>query len=66
MDELYALDCCQGRIAHLENQTVKVYRFAGDGLLLSMLALAYERSCNESYYNYNLNSGIKMTGGDNQ
>lgn len=66
MDELCALDCCQGRIAHLENQTVKVYRFAGDGLLLSILALAYERSCNESYYNYNLNSGIKMTGGDNQ
>ena len=60
--------CCQMGIcskaaAHLKGGDVTVYKFFGDGLVLSIISLAYERMCGRSGYNYNYNGSCKMIGG---
>ncbi len=54
---------CSKMTAHLKTGTVAVYESFGDGLLLSMLSIAYERMCGQENYSYNFNEGCKMIGG---
>jgi hypothetical protein len=50
-------------IAHLTEKDVTLYEFFGDGLLLAVLSLAYERTCGINYYNYAYHGISKMIGG---
>ena len=57
------LDICTSMIAHLTEKDVTLYEFFGDGLLLAVLSLAYERTCGINYYNYAYHGISKMIGG---
>lgn len=54
---------CSKVTAHLKNGEVTVYESFGDGLILSLLSIAYERMCGKKSYNYNFNGRCKMIGG---
>ncbi len=49
--------------AHLKNGEVILYESFGDGLILAILSIAYERMCGSNGYNYNYNGRCKMIGG---
>jgi len=42
---------------------VRVYECFGDGILLSLITLAFERMCGKKSYDYNFNGRCKMIGG---
>lgn len=54
---------CSKATAHLKNGEVTVYESFGDGLILSLLSIAYERMCGKNGYNYNFTGKCKMIGG---
>lgn len=56
------LGICSKVTAHLKNGEVILYESCGDGLILSILSIAYERMCGSNGYNYNCNAGCKMIG----
>mgnify|MGYP000763931129 CR=1 FL=1 len=56
------LGICSKVTAHLKNGKAIVYESCGDGLILSILSIAYERTCGSNGYNYNCNAGCKMIG----
>lgn len=49
--------------AHLADGEVKVYECCGDGMILSLITLAFERMCGRQSYDYNFNGRCKMIGG---
>lgn len=55
---------CTRVTAHLKTGEMAVYESSGDGLLLSLLSIAYERMCGKQEYNYNFNGKCKMIGGE--
>ncbi len=57
------LDICSSMTAHLTEKNVTLYEFFGDGLLLSILSLACEKTCGKDIYNYCYNGYSKMIGG---
>ena len=54
---------CNWATAHLTEGEVRVYECDGDGLLLSLISLAFERMCGRRSYDYNIKKGCKMIGG---
>ena len=54
---------CSSLTAHLAEGDMDIYECAGDGTVLSVLALAYDKMCGKACYEYNFNSECKMIGG---
>lgn len=60
--------CCEIGVcskvnAHLKDGEVTLYESLGDGLILSLISIAYERMCGKNAYEYNYNESCKMIGG---
>lgn len=54
---------CRSLPAHLAEGDVDVYECFGDGIMLSVISLAYERMCGKPAYDYCFNSECRMIGG---
>ena len=54
---------CSFMTAHLTEGDVKVYECFGDGIILSLITLAFEKMCGRKVYDYYFNGGCKMIGG---
>lgn len=63
MKKAVKLGICSKVTAHLKNGNAIIYESFGDGLILSILSIAYERMCGRNGYNYNYNGRCKMIGG---
>ena len=63
LDEFCSVGECSSAIAHLSEGTVKVYECFGDGILLSLISLAFERMCGRRAYEFNYSGRCKMIGG---
>lgn len=51
---------------HLTTGNTEVYEFAGDGVILAMLSLAYDRTTLLNNFNYNWTDSEKLIGGQNK
>lgn len=54
---------CRCMTAHLADGDVDVYECDGDGIILSLLSLAYNKMCGSKFYQYYNSDGCKMIGG---
>ncbi len=63
LDEFCSVGACHWVTAHLAKGEVRVYECRGDGIILSLISLAFERMCGKNSYEYNLNGRCKMIGG---
>ncbi len=63
LNEFCAVGGCHGVTAHLSEGEVRVYECQGDGMILSLITLAFERMCGRQAYDYNFNGRCKMIGG---
>lgn len=54
---------CRYMTAHLLEGEAKIYECYGDGLIMSVATLAYERMCGKETYNYNISGLSKLIGG---
>ena len=63
LDEFCAVGDCEWVTAHLAEGEVKVYECFGDGIILSLISLAFEKMCGRRAYDYNFNGRCKMIGG---
>lgn len=63
LDEFCKVGQCHRTVAHLVEGDVTIYESYGDGLILSMISLAYERMCGANVYQYFFNHNCKMIGG---
>ena len=63
LDEFCSVGECSWVTAHLAEGDVRVYECFGDGIILSMVSLAFERMCGRQSYEYNFNGRCKMIGG---
>ena len=63
LDEFCLVGECSSLTAHLIECDVKVYECFGDGIILSLITLAFERMCGRESYEYNFNGRCKMIGG---
>ncbi|MBQ7337352.1 MAG: helix-turn-helix transcriptional regulator [Clostridia bacterium] len=64
LDEFCAVSDCIKSTAHLSEGEVTLYESVGDGLLLSVLSLAYEKMCGQRGYNYKYGGSGRMIGGE--
>ena len=63
LSECCKLGICTSTTAHLTEKDVTLYECYGDGLLLSILSLACEKTCGKDIYNYCYYGYSKMIGG---
>jgi transcriptional regulator with XRE-family HTH domain len=63
LDEFCSVGACHWVTAHLTQGEVRVYECHGDGIVLSLIAIAFERMCGRESYDYNFNGRCKMIGG---
>ena len=63
LDEFCSVGACHWVTAHLTEGEVRVYECYGDGIVLSLISLAFERMCGRQSYEYNFNGRCKMIGG---
>ena len=63
LDKFCSVGECRWVTAHLVEGEVRVYECFGDGILLSLIAIAFERMCGRQSYDYNFNGRCKMIGG---
>ena len=63
LDEFCSVGDCRWVTAHLVEGEVRVYECYGDGIVLSLISLAFERMCGRESYDYNFNGRCKMIGG---
>ena len=63
LEEFCSVGECSHVTAHLTEGEVKVYECFGDGIILSMIALAFDKMCGRPIYDYNYNGRCKMIGG---
>ena len=63
LDEFCSVGACHWVTAHLVEGEVRVYECHGDGIVLSLIAIAFERMCGRQSYDYNFNGRCKMIGG---
>lgn len=63
LDEFCSVGACDWVTAHLTEGEVRVYECHGDGIILSLISLAFERMCGRQSYEYNFNGRCKMIGG---
>ena len=62
LDEFCSVGACHWVTAHLTEGEVRVYECHGDGIVLSLISLAFERMCGRQSYEYNFNGRCKMIG----
>ena len=64
METLNHYSKCRKIRAHMVEGEVTVYEYTGDGLILSILALAYEKASEtkKTYYDYKIRGNVKMIG----
>lgn len=55
---------CSHMEAHLSEGDIDIYECFGDGIILAVISLAYDRMCGRPYYNYNYNGACKMIEGE--
>lgn len=63
LDEFCRVGDCRVVTAHLPEGEVKVYECFGDGVILSLIALAFEWKCGKKNYEYCYGGPCKMIGG---
>ncbi len=63
LDEFCSVGDCLWVTANLAEGEVRVYECYGDGIVLSLISLAFERMCGRQSYEYNFNGRCKMIGG---
>ena len=63
LDEFCSVGACHWVTAHLAEGEVRVYECRGDGFVLSLISLAFERMCGRQSYEYNFSGRCKMIGG---
>ena len=63
LNEFCSVGECNQVTAHLEEGEKTVYECYGDGILLSVICLAYEKMCGRKAYEYNMNGNCKLIGG---
>ena len=63
LDEFCSVGACHWVTAHLAEGEVRVYECHGDGIVLSLISLAFERMCGRQSYEFNFNGRCKMIGG---
>ncbi len=63
LDEFCSVGECQWLTAHLVEGEVRVYECFGDGIILSLISLAFETMCGKRSYEYNYSGRCKMIGG---
>ena len=63
LDEFCSVGDCSWVTAHLVEGEVRVYECYGDGILLSLIAIAFERMCGSKSYDFYYNANNKMIGG---
>lgn len=63
LDGFCSVGGCRWVTAHLTEGEVRVYECHGDGLLLSLVSLAFEGMCGRHSYDYNYHGICKMIGG---
>ena len=63
LDEFCSVGACHWVTAHLAEGEVRVYECYGDGIVLALISLAFERMCGRQSYEYNFNGRCKMIGG---
>ena len=63
LSECCKLGICASMTAHLTEKDVTLYECYGDGLLLTILSLACEKTCGKDIYNYSYYGYSKMIGG---
>lgn len=63
LEEACGIFLCSKHTAHLESGVVTIYESFGNGMILSLITLAYEYMCGKKSYNYCINSSSKMIGG---
>lgn len=54
---------CSRMEAHLSEGDIDIYECLGDGIMLAVISLAYDRMCGRRIYDYNYNGSCKMIGG---
>lgn len=63
LDEFCTVGDCRWVMAHLTEGEAKVYECLGDGMILSLITLAFEWMCGTKAYDYCYNEKCKMIGG---
>lgn len=63
LDEFCSVGECHWVTAHLAEGEVKVYECFGDGIILSLISLAFEKMCGKQFYEFNYTDSCKMIGG---
>ena len=63
LNEFCSVGACHWVTAHLAEGEVRVYECHGDGIILSLVSLAFEIMCGRNAYEYNFNGRCKMIGG---
>lgn len=64
LDEFCNVGDCRWTMAHLIEGEVKIYDCFGDGMILSLIALAFEWMCGQKSYNCYFEGKCKMIGGE--
>lgn len=64
LDEFCAVGDCRWVMAHLTEGEAKVYECLGDGMILSLITLAFEWMCGTKAYDYCYVEKCKMIGGE--
>ena len=63
LDRAADIGLCVKHSAHLGEGDTAIYRSYGDGMILSLITLAYEYMCGGRGYEYNLGGNCKLIGG---
>ena len=63
LDEFCSVGACHWVTAHLSEGEIRVYECHGDGIILSLICLAFEIMCGRQSYDYCFNGRCKMIGG---
>ncbi len=64
LEKCCELDICSRLTAHMKDKDVTVYESFGDGLILSLISIAYERIFGAHGYDYNNDISSKMIRGE--
>ena len=64
LDEFCGVGDCSAAVAHLAGGEVKMYKTLGDGMILALISLAFERTCGGGAWGYNFRGKCKMIGGE--
>lgn len=66
LETCYEMGLCTKSTAHLKDGETFVYEAFGDGLLLSIISIAYEKMCGSNCYGYYYGCSARLIGGAKQ